>query len=234
MNRLAVMQPYFFPYPGYFQLIQSSDVFVFLDDVHYINRGWINRNRILINGAASYLTIPCKKTSQNKRIHTIEHNLDDPIRNKLLRKIQNAYSKAPFFDNVFPVINDVIFSDGTYISDLAIESVIKTCNYLGIETRFLKSSDMNLPAAMRGSERILEICRREQAATYYNLPGGRELYDEKRFKEHGISLHFIRTDNTTYSQFSAPFVPHLSVIDLMMFTSADDITDKLRDGQTSC
>jgi hypothetical protein len=229
MNRLAVMQPYFFPYPGYFKLIQCTDVFVFLDDVNYINRGWINRNRILINGAASYLTIPCVKPSQNKCIHTIEHNLDDLTRNKLLRKVQHAYSKAPFFDDVFPIIRDVIFSDKKYISDLAIHSVIKTCSYIGIKTRFLKSSDMNLPAVLRGSERILEICRREQAASYYNLPGGRELYDHNQFKESGISLHFLRTDRLTYSQFSGPFVPHLSVIDLMMFNSVNDIMDKLQD-----
>src|SRR5690606_15895344 len=124
------MQPYIFPYIGYFSLIQAAELFVFYDDVNYINKGWINRNRILLNGKDHMITIPCKDASQNKLIMDVDQGLDEKSRKKLMSTIQAAYSKAPFYNKVKGLVEDVLYSDTKTISDLAIYSVERSCNYI--------------------------------------------------------------------------------------------------------
>jgi len=226
--KLAVMQPYFFPYLGYFQLIVESDLFVIYDDVNFITRGWINRNRILINGSAAYITIPCKNSSQNRPIHEIEHALDDKIREKLIRKVELAYKNAPNFRDVYPVVRDVIYTDKESISELATESIVKTLEYLSIEKAIKKSSSIYDNQQMKGSDRIMDICEQENATSYINAVGGKTLYDKEVFLNKGVDLKFLITSNLIYEQFGEKFVPGLSIIDVMMFNSISSIHEMLK------
>src|SRR5699024_4019974 len=138
--KLAVMQPYLFPYIGYYQLIAAVDTFVFYDDVDYIKNGWINRNRMLIGGKPKYFTIPCRKASPNRLIMDIEHAMDDRKRRKLLKKVKFTYSKAPYFDAVYPLVEKTFNDESNYISDLAIASIKNSCTYLGVTPTLRKSS----------------------------------------------------------------------------------------------
>lgn len=219
------MQPYLFPYIGYFQLINAVDKFVFYDDVNFIKNGWINRNRILINNAAKYLTVQLKDASAFKLIKEIEFTDN---REKLLRTIEMAYKKAPMFPDVLPVIEDCLKFKTTQISELAIYTVMKTCGYLGLSIGFETSSEKY--AQNRGKERadrLKAICTLNNADTYINPEGGVELYSKEDFKSSGINLFFLKSEIQSYRQFNEQFVPGLSIIDVMMFNSVDDIQKML-------
>ncbi len=218
--KLAVMQPYFFPYLGYFQLLHASDVFVFYDDVNYINRGWINRNRILINGRASYITVPLVGASQNKKIYEIEIDQNAKWRTKMLRSIEMAYKKAPYFDQVYPIIREVIELDTNQISILAVQSVKEVCKYLGLK-RKIEISSLRYPQTLGlgRSERIMEIAKLNEFTLYINAPGGENLYEKRDFLMKGIKLKFIYSNRIEYRQFKNEFVSKLSVIDTLMFNS---------------
>lgn len=223
MNSIAVMQPYFFPYIGYFQLINSVDKFIFYDDVQYITGGWINRNKILINNEAKYITIACKSASQNKLIYEVEHALDDRKRGKLTKKIKFTYSKAPFFDSIFPLFKSVINEKGKTIAELAIRSITESCDYLGLDTSFKKSRDNYNNIELDAADRLIDICKQEGMTNYTNAIGGMELYDKGYFKANGVSLSFLEPQKTSYEQFGGEFVPWLSMIDVMMFNSPEII-----------
>jgi len=228
-SKLAVMQPYFFPYAGYFQLIMAVDTFVFYDDVCFIKGGWINRNRILIDGESKFLTIPCRKASQNKLINKIHHALDDKIRVKLINKVKSAYGNAPHFSKVFPVFEEVISSEYSLISELAIQSIRKTTNYLGLSKNFKISSETYDNRNLGGSERIVDICKKEKTTVYVNPIGGRELYDEYDFNMFGLELKFLQHELAEYPQFNNKFVPGLSILDVLMFNSKPEIRSMLKD-----
>tara|TARA_R110002124_G_scaffold280092_1_gene453171 strand:- start:10029 stop:10733 length:705 start_codon:yes stop_codon:yes gene_type:complete len=227
MNSIAVMQPYFFPYIGYFQLINEVDKFVFYDDVDFIKNGWINRNRILINGEPKYFTIPCKDVSSNKLINLVEHALDERSKKKLLKKIRFTYSNAPYFENVFPVIEKVFEKETELISELAIESITRVTDYLELECEFQKSSENYDNQELDAADRLIDICKIEKITHYVNPIGGEELYDKKYFIENEVKLDFLKPAITEYEQFKHEFVPGLSIIDVLMFNSVSDINKKL-------
>jgi hypothetical protein len=223
--KLAIMQPYFFPYIGYFQLARVVDKFVFYDDVNYINRGWINRNRILINGESHYITVHQKDASQNKRINEIEI-IDN--RNKLRKTILNAYCKAPYFRETWPLIEDILEFNTNKMSELAEYSVIQTCKYLGINTNFeLSSKSYGQTAHLKKEKRLVAICKINSAQEYINPVGGIELYEKMTFKEEGVRISFLKTGSITYKQFDKAFIENLSIIDVMMFNSRHEMDDIL-------
>lgn len=224
---IAIVQPYLFPYLGYFQLISAVDTFVFYDDVNFITRGWINRNKVLINGKAKYFTVPCRDASQNKLINNVEHALTGKKRNKLLRTIKFSYGNAPFFDDIYPIIEKVLNTDSNAIADIAINSVTECCNYLEVGTVFKLSSSNYNNADLDRTERLIDICHEENKPTYINPPGGKELYDKKEFEKEGINLKFIEPLLEEYPQFQNEFVPGLSIIDVMMFNSPEKIRTDL-------
>lgn len=227
MMSIAIMQPYVFPYIGYFQLIHASDMFVFYDDVNYINRGWINRNRILVNGKDHVITIPCKEASQNKLIKDIDVADDPKAMAKLAGTIQMAYKKAPYFEEVYPVIEQILQRGaGKTIAAMAIDSVTTVCDYIGIKTEFKTSSATYDNIALKKADRLIDICHREGIAHYINPSGGREIYTKEYYKAQGINLDFLISDKQDYTQFKNEFVPWLSIIDLLMFNSREDINNK--------
>ncbi len=232
---IAIMQPYIFPYIGYFQLIYASDVFVFYDDVNFINRGWINRNRILLNGTDHMITVPCKDASQNKLIKDIEVLNDPKAVNKLLTTIKTAYNKAPFFVSVFPIIEEVLSTAmhpqvadiPTNIAGMAAHSVLKICDYLGINRTFRYSSLEYNNRELKKADRLIDICHVEGIKHYINASGGKAIYTKEYYAEKGIELDFLNSQKYEYTQQNNAFVPWLSIIDVLMYNSIDDINNKI-------
>jgi hypothetical protein len=216
--KIAIMQPYIFPYVGYFQLIAAADIFVCLDDVNFISRGWINRNRILVNNAEYLFSIPLKHASQNQIICNtfVADNLN--WRERLLKTISQAYRRAPYFFEALPVIEQVLNTPCESISELAYLSIKCCSDYLGIATILRPSSVPYKNSSLKAQTRIIDICTNEGASSYINAPGGTALYDPHIFKNAGLDLYFLTPSIFEYQQFEKNFVPGLSIIDVMMFT----------------
>lgn len=217
------MQPYLFPYIGYFQLMASVDKFVLYDDVNFINRGWINRNTILVNGQAHLFTVPLKDASQNKLINEIHLDEGQKWREKFLRTIEQNYKKAPYFQEVTQVINSIIAHQVTKLSELIEYSFKCLSTYLGLTTEIVPTSEIYQNSHLKSQDRILDICKQEGATIYINAIGGVALYHKPDFEQVGITLQFHKAHRVAYPQFGKDFVPWLSILDVMMFNSPEQI-----------
>jgi hypothetical protein len=224
--KLAIMQPYFFPYIGYFQLIRAVDVFVVYDDVNYIKRGWINRNNILLNGKSQLITLPLQDASQNKLINQLEIG----GQHKILKSLRYSYVNAPYFDAVYAVIEDIFMQAEKNLARFLYYQLRQICGYLGLNPQWHISSELAKDNQLRGSDKILAICKELEATHYINLSGGIKLYDRRLFEEGGMNLSFIQPIQTTYLQFGNQFVSNLSIIDVMMFNSPVDINKNILNG----
>ena len=220
--RLAIMQPYFFPYIGYFQLIAAVDLFIVYDGIKYTKKGWINRNRMLVNGKDVLFSLPLKGDSDNLDVRERELSTDFS-RDKLLNKVSGAYRRAPYFAETFPLIEQIVLNKESNLFRFLHYSIIKTCAHLGIATQIKVSSDMAIDHDLTNQGKVLALCRASGANTYVNAIGGIELYSKEAFQEKGIDLKFIRAKPFEYAQFGEPFVPWLSIIDVMMFNSLETI-----------
>ena len=214
---IAIMQPYFLPYIGYLQLMDAVDTFVLYDDVAFINRGWINRNRLLINGQEFMFTIPLRDASQNKRINEV-HLADDPKwRGKLLKTIEQGYRKASNYGTVMPLTEKIVNFATDSIADLCYNSLVELNQFLGIDTRLVQSSSVYGNNDLKAQQRIIDICRQENATKYINPIGGQELYDKPSFTDQGMTLHFMQSKSLPYPQLKqSEFIPWLSVLDVLM------------------
>jgi len=225
---IAIMQPYFLPYIGYFQLIKASDIFVFYDDVNYVNRGWINRNRILLNNQPHKFVIPCTKLSQNKLINEIDVSIDFNTNKKLRNLVEMAYKKAPFFKTVFSIFESCLNFPDTNLAKYTTNSVLEICNYLGINRTFkISSIDYPETKGQMKADRLIEISQQENANKYINGEGGQLIYEKKYFQEKGIELFFLKTTNQEYQQFGADFIPSLSILDVLMFNDVESVKSLL-------
>lgn len=221
--RLGIMQPYFFPYIGYWQLINAVDKYVIYDDVNFIKGGWINRNMILINGERKQINLRMYNASPNKLINEIEILDDDIYMNKLLKSIEFNYKKAPYFYDAFPTIEMIIKQDEKNLAKYLEFGIKKVCNYLSIETQIIISSEIEKNNELRGQDKIFDICKLYRANEYINAIGGQKLYSYNEFRNQGIELKFLKTGEIEYKQFKNKFVPNLSIIDVMMFNMKDQI-----------
>ena len=217
------MQPYVFPYIGYFQLINAVDTFVIYDDVNFIKRGWINRNRILVDGKATYFIIPCKKVSQNKLINETEVSLDSREITKLLKTFYHSYHNATYYNLIIQLIEQILNKEVKTIAEFATESIIKICDYLDIKTRIIPSSTIFNNQTIRKADRLIDICKKLNSDTYINPIGGTAIYTKDYFMSKGINLYFLESRPVTYNQLIQPFVPWLSIIDILMFNSIQQI-----------
>lgn len=215
--KISIMQPYFFPYLGYWQMYSAVDKFVILDDVNYIKKGYINSNSILIQGRASKFTIPLEKASQNKLINESKLVDDTSWKKQLLKKIELAYKKSSFFEEFFPLFREIVQYDETDLVKYLKNSFEKVSKYLGLNTEILLSSEIEKDNSLKAEERIIEICKRLNTDVYINAIGGRKLYDGEHFSQNRISLKFIKMGEYEYRQYSNPFVPNLSFIDVLFF-----------------
>jgi hypothetical protein len=225
--RLAIMQPYFFPYLGYFQLAASVDTFVFYDDVNFRKGGFVNRNRLLVSGRVGYFTVPLSKASSSSTIDQVQIDGSKPWRRRLATTLRSSYARAPHFRAVFELFERVSSLEDGRISELAKRSVRLVAEYVGLATTFVDSSSVYGNAERSGVERVLDVCRRENAAAYHNLPGGAKLYGDDEFERAGLCLRFVAPRVAPYPQFSAPFVPNLSMLDVLMFNDAASVREKL-------
>ncbi|MGL2966849.1 WbqC family protein [Flavobacterium sp. XGLA_31] len=223
--KLAVMQPYLFPYIGYFQLINAVDKFVVYDDVNFIKQGWINRNNILASGKPLLFSAPLKNQSSFQKINETELNerLYDSWAKKFLKTIEQNYKKAPHFETVFPLLKEVLETEEKKIAQVAVNGLRMVVDYLGIDTEIVDSSVKYHNQELHSQARILDICALENASQYINLSGGMALYSKEDFAAKGIALHFIQNEKITYRQFTDDFVPNLSIIDILMFNNITEI-----------
>ena len=212
------MQPYFFPYLGYYQLMHAADRFVVADDLSFIKQGWINRNRLLVNGEPAYITVPLKRHAADALIRDVEI-ADGPgrrWRGTMLKTIANFYRRAPSFDRVFPLVERVVAGPFTKIADMARASLREVCDYLAIRPTIVESSAVYGNAHLKGQDRVIDTCKAERASDYVNAIGGQELYSRETFAANGIRLLFVCSEQAPYPQAAAGFVPSLSIIDVLM------------------
>lgn len=215
--KLAIMQPYFFPYIGYWQLIHAVDRFMIYDNLNYIRHGWINRNRILINGEPAYITVPLHQSSPYKCIRETVMQSSSAWCHTLVRKIEITYRRAPYYAEVFPVIEMLILYNTDSLSDYLAHQIQTLAVFMGINTEFVVPSRSYENNDLSGQERVIDICKREGATTYINAPGGQALYDRATFAQNGLDLKFLIPTPVEYKQFGVTHVPWLSIIDVMMF-----------------
>jgi hypothetical protein len=231
--KLAIMQPYFFPYIGYFQLINAVDTFVVYDNIQFTKKGWINRNRILIGGKDEYITLPLKKDSDFLDIRErILSATFDQERAKMLRKIKEAYRKAPYFDQTYPMVEEALNYPDTNLFNFIFHSIQCVCRFLEIKTELVVSSTLKLNHNLRAEEKVMAICTHLKAHQYVNPIGGITLYDKEEFGSHSISLSFLQTTAHSYEQFEKEHVPFLSIIDVLMFNSPNATKELLNTGFT--
>ncbi|OPX50370.1 WbqC family protein [Clostridium thermobutyricum] len=221
--KVGIMQPYFLPYIGYWQLLNAVDKYVIYDDVNFIKKGWINRNRILMNGQATLFNIQMKGASQNKKINEIEISKENVWRNKLLKSIELSYKKAPFYEVIFPIIKTIINFETKNLAKYIENSIRVICEYLDINTKLIISSDLKKDNILKGEDKIINICKILGANEYYNAIGGRELYNYDTFKKNDIKLKFLKTENFMYKQFGDSYIEGLSILDVIMFNSKEEV-----------
>lgn len=228
---LAVEQPYFLPYIGYWQLLNVVDVFVILDDVNFIKRGFINRNNILINNKPYRFSIPIKEVSQNKMIKDTKLCFNERDRKSFLSQIKYAYGKAPQFKEVYSMIGDIVNNPDEDLTRFIQYSLRTVAQYIGISTQIVRSSDINKNNTLTGQDRVIEICKKLGGDMYINPTGGRHLYDKNAFNKESIDLVFLDTrhEKIIYRQFDNIFVSMLSIIDIMMFNTVEKIQKFLKE-----
>jgi len=228
MKSIAIMQPYFLPYIGYFQLINSVDEFVIYDNIQYTKKGWINRNRILVNGNDKIITLPIKKDSDYLNVN--DRVLADSWNNekkKLLNLINTSYKKAPHYDKVYPVISSIFELPNTNLFEFILDGLQLLNSYLRIDTKITISSHVNIDHTLKGRDKVIAICKKLNADTYINAIGGQELYSIDDFKNEGLNLKFVKSPHLNYKQYKNEFIPWLSILDVLMFNKRQDVTDYL-------
>lgn len=218
--KLGIMQPYFLPYIGYYQLIHAVDVFVVYDNIKYTKKGWINRNRFLLNGAYSGFSLPIKAGSDSLLI--CERQISDDFNPKrLLDQFRGAYFGAPYSKPTLELLEKILLNEEKNLFNFLYSTISEVCMYLSIKTTLRKSSDIQINHQLKGRHKVIAICQNLGAHTYINSPGGRALYDGSDFLLEGIELRFLEPRMIRYSQFGDEFLPWLSIIDILMFNSHD-------------
>ena len=221
---LGIMQPYFMPYIGYWQLMAAVDMYVVYDDVNYIKGGWVSRNNILLNGQKHMFTITLNGASPNKLFNEI--TIKDDFK-KFSRLIESAYRKAPYYAEVTSLLDKIYNYEDKSLGAFMLNSFQVVLDYLELDTKLILSSTIAKDNTLRGKDKVKHICHLLGADTYYNAIGGQELYDKNDFKADGIDLHFVKTELSPYPQLKNEFVPGLSMIDVLMFNHPKEVKQLL-------
>ena len=224
--KLAIMQPYFFPYLGYFQLIHSTDKFILFDDVQYIRRGWINRNRILKpEDGVQYITMPIVEHSRDTLIKNIKISNDSEWKFKIIRQLEHYKKKAPFYNQTMQLITACFDNNEKNIALFNASCLRAVCDYIGMDCSIEISSNMNFNYSNvnDAGEWALRICDQLKASEYINPCGGKNLFSEEKFSVNGIKLNFIYPNLPEYNQRRNSFEAGLSIIDMMMNVSPENI-----------
>lgn len=226
---LAIMQPYLLPYIGYWQLMNAVDVFVIYDNIQFSKKGWFHRNNFLMNGERTMFTIPLKKDSDF--LNVVERRLSDDSEKqigKIIAQIKNSYKKSPYYDDVFPLIEEIFLYHEKNLFLYIKHSIEMICNYLNIDTQIVVSSIIEIDHTLKAQDKVIAINKSLNSTKYINPIGGTELYDIESFKKETIELQFLESEVPEYKQFGDKFIPFLSIIDVMMFNSKEQIQDMLK------
>ncbi len=217
-------QPYLFPYLGYWQLMNIADIYVISDSMQYIKKGYINRNSILVDGKKHLLTLEALGVHENTLISEVKVGKN---RKKIVKSIFHAYKKAPYFEEIYPLIEQIVLNNEENLAKYVGYSIETVAKYLNMNTKFIYLSDLQGKTSLMAQEKTIDICKRLDTNHYINAIGGEELYSKKDFFEEGIILNFLKTGDIEYRQFNNEFIPNLSIIDIMMFNSKDEIQEML-------
>jgi len=227
--KIAIMQPYFLPYIGYFQLISAVDLFVVYDNIKYTKKGWINRNRLLRNCQDITFSLPLKNDSDYLNI--CDRELAQLYsREKLLNQFRGAYHNAPYFGSTFKLIEEILNNKEANLFLYLFNSISKVCNYLNLSTKIIASSSIDINHKLQAQDKVLAICEALGASVYINASGGRGLYNYESFQSKGIELSFIRSLSFEYSQNCSNFIPSLSIIDVLMFNPIFQAQEEVKTG----
>lgn len=221
------MQPYFLPYLGYFQLMNAVDEFVIYDNIKYTKKGWINRNRFLLNEKDELFSVALKKGSDSLDVREREIS---PIfeRDKLLNQFKSAYVKAPYFESAMSVISKIILFQENNLFEYIFNSIKIICIYLNIQTKIIISSTIRIDHSnLKAQDKVIAICKELKSDTYINPIGGLELYNKEVFDKNEVKLYFLKMEDVKYTQFGQNFIPNLSILDVLMFNSKEQVTDYL-------
>ncbi|MDP3921142.1 MAG: WbqC family protein [Candidatus Omnitrophota bacterium] len=222
--KLSIMQPYYFPYIAYFQLIKAVDKFVIYDNIQFTKSGWFRRNRLLDNGKEKLFTIPVKKDSHYLNVAQRELAGNFDLESKtILRRIEATYRKAPRYKKVMPVVGECFQRGSGNLFQFIYTSLLLLLRFLEIDTDIIKSSSIDIDCALKGQDRVLAIAKSLNADIYINAIDGQKLYSREVFRNEGMELNFINTKPIVYRQFGDKFIPGLSIIDVMMFNSREQI-----------
>lgn len=220
----AIMQPYLFPYIGYYQLAYEVENFIFLDDVNFIKKGYVNRNSILLNGVAHEFSIPVERISQ---FRSINEHLYLGEYSKFIKMLEYGYKKAPYYQEAIGIIDAVMCCGDNNVAVKNSMSIMAVFKYLNIERKFSFSSSIGNDTCLKGQERILNLCERFGIKRYRNSIGGQDLYDKKEFERNGVELFFLKSHSVPYRQGKHDFVPNLSMIDMLMYCDKEVIRGQL-------
>jgi hypothetical protein len=214
MRSVVIEQPNYIPWPGYFDLIRQSDVWVWYDDVQYTRRDWRNRNRIAAGGTSEWLTIPVKtKSASAARICEVEIDDEQPWRRRHLESLRRCYARAPFFEPMFAVMRSAISAGHTLLAALTIHLCEAICAMLGVAPQFLRSSQIGVTGERQ--QRLIEICRYTGGDVYLSGPRARAYIEPNAFAAAGIQLRYIVYDYPPYPRGPYPFIPNLSIVDAL-------------------
>lgn len=224
--KLGIMQPYFFPYIGYFSLIKYVDRFVFFDTPQYISHGWVNRNRILKqNGTANYFVVPIKKTSHLTPINKVFINNEIQWKEKIYGQLSVYKRKAPYYAHVMEIIQDILDKHWENLSALNIYGIKEICKFLSISTPFdiFSQMDLEIGDVSASDEWALNITKAMGYDVYVNPPGGMSFFDRGKYIENGVQIEFLQSELLPYIQKIGHFEAALSIIDVMMFCNIGEI-----------
>lgn len=230
MKKIAIMQPYFLPYIGYFQLMNAVDEFVIYDNIQFSKRGWIHRNRILENAKDTYVSLPIKKDSDylDVKDRYLANNFEKQ-KNKILSKIKNNYRRAPYFKEVFPIVENIFSFENTNLFDFVFNSILVLKKYLDINTNITISSEIDIDHSLKSSDKVKAIVKQQEGYVYINSIGGQELYNKADFESDDIVLLFLRTNEFIYKQYDNEFIKFLSIIDVLFFNDIDSVKTYLKE-----
>lgn len=229
--KVAIMQPYFFPYIGYFSLLHAADMFIILDTVQFQRKSWMTRNKIItLKGQSSYIKLPVKKAPLDTLIYQMEINNEvdwkETLSNQLL-----VYKKAPFYTETMDIVKDIISEDTNKLVDINKKILLEISNYLRLDCEIAVFSEMGIEVEKvdNADEWALNISKALNASEYINAPGGVSFFNKQKYIDSEINLKFINNNLEQYKQFHLDYVPGLSIIDVMMFNSIEEIHKMLAD-----
>jgi len=227
--RVAIMQPYFLPYIGYYQLVSAVDLFLVYDNIKYTKKGWINRNRMLQNGTDAVFSLPLKSASDSCDV--VQRSLATDFNHvKLLEVWRGAYARAPYFKTTTPLLEKIVSIDEQNLFRFVHNSIIETCAHLELTAAVKVSSTIPIDHSLKGQDKVLALCEAVGAKTYINPIGGSDLYSVDAFRRRGMGLQFIKSHDYTYPQWGDAFIPWLSILDVLMFNAVADVQRQIRSG----